>query len=470
MRITRGILGPRARWRPTSRLMTPTIRAPPEELAMAQAHLGLMVVCLAASSAAAQSAPGDGSFPGLSSTMTVVGPSGTLGADQVGRSIALDGDTLVVGAPDYDGLPGDSNTGAVFVFVRHGAGWIQQAKLTASDAHVGDGFGTAVAVSDDLILVGTPAAEPAGLNGAGVVFRFQRTGSTWTEQPPLLDDPPTSAAAFGASVAIVGDRIVVGAPGGPKPFASFVGRALVFHQSGGAWVVETVLRSPYPDLGDSFGESVDLDGTRVVASASGDDTQGAKAGALYVFVRSDDEWDFESKLVPAAGAAGDELGSGQTTDGMGGRGVAIDGDTILAGSAFADPGGLSSAGAAWVFVLSATGWTEQAQLVAPDGLPGDQFGASVALDGNLAVVAADLHPAGTQVQAGAAYVFARNGDAWSSVAQLVSPDILAYSHLGCSLDVQGDTVALGRPRFAPFAPTPDTGVAHVAELDGAWTD
>ncbi len=156
---------------------------------------------------------------------------------------------------------------------------------------------------------------------------------------------------------------------------------------------------------DEHGWSVAVDGdTAVVGAFSADTSAAADAGAAYVYVRNGTTWTEQQKLVSSSG--GNVLGFGYSVD--------IDGDTIVVGELLGR-NGLFAAGAAYVFVRTSTTWTEQQKLVASDGVNFDQFGFSVAVDGDVVVVGAPFDepdPASDPDQ-GAAYVFRRTGTTWS---------------------------------------------------------
>jgi hypothetical protein len=122
--------------------------------------------------------------------------------DWFGYSVALDGDTALVGAR-LDDVAGNADQGSAYVFVRSGTTWTQQAELTASDAAGGDRFGSSVAISGDSAIVGSPYnATPAGAVRAGSAYIFVRSGTAWAQQAELTASAAAANAYFGWSVAI----------------------------------------------------------------------------------------------------------------------------------------------------------------------------------------------------------------------------------------------------------------------------
>jgi uncharacterized repeat protein (TIGR01451 family) len=148
------------------------------------------------------------------------------GGDYFGRSVAIDGDTIVAGA--YRADPGGSNAGAAYVFTRTGSTWTEQQKLTASDKAENDYFGRSVAISGETVVVGAYNADLGDITDAGAAYVFTRTGSTWTEQQTLTASDAAAEDRLGLSVAISGDTVVVGACAADPGGVDRAGAAYVF--------------------------------------------------------------------------------------------------------------------------------------------------------------------------------------------------------------------------------------------------
>ncbi|HSN84954.1 MAG TPA: FG-GAP repeat protein, partial [Polyangiales bacterium] len=164
--------------------------------------------------------------------------------DRFGVSVAIDGNTIVIGAerddPNDASCTGSCDHGSAYVFVRDAFGvWTQQAKLTAGDAASSDTFGCAVAVSGDTALIGSRGDDDNG-NGSGAAYVFQRSGASWLEQQKLGASDGAAADMFGAAVALDGNRAVIGAQGDDDN-GSTSGAAYVFETSGGLWVEQQKL-------------------------------------------------------------------------------------------------------------------------------------------------------------------------------------------------------------------------------------
>jgi FG-GAP repeat len=373
--------------------------------------------------------------------------------DLFGYSVALSGDTAVVGAIN-DNTPAGSDAGSAYVFVRSGTTWTEQQKLTASDGAFGDFFGYSVALSGDTAVVGTRLDDtPAGTD-AGSAYVFVRSGTTWTEQQKLTASDAAAEDIFGSSVAVDGDTAVVGADGNDTPAGTNAGSAYVFVRSGTTWTQQRRLRASDGAAGDFFGISVALDGDTSVVGADGDDTSaGAQAGSAYVFVRSGTTWTQQRRLRASRGADFDFFGNS----------VALSADTAVVGAAQGDTAGGRDTGSAYVFVRSGTTWTQQQKLTASDRAAFDRFGISVALSGEIAVVGAYFDDTGAGEDTGSAYVFFRSGTTWTQQQKLTASDGAAGDEFGISVALDGDTAVVGADRDNTPAGD-DAGSAYVFEL------
>jgi hypothetical protein len=366
--------------------------------------------------------------------------------DSFGCSVAVSGDTAVVGAYNADGAK--AGQGAAYVFVRAGASWVLQQKLTASDGAAGDQFGVAVALSADTALV---AANETG-GGRGAVYVFVRSGTTWTQQAKLVASDGSSGDGFGCSVALSGDTALVGAWSDSSVAnpTSAEGSAYVFVRAGTTWTERPKLTASDAAPNDGFGSSVSVSGNTVLVGAGYATVGGlTHKGAAYVFTRSGITWTEQTKLTASDGGTSDRFGAS----------VALDGSTALVGAANAT-GRYTETGAAYVFVGAGSTWTPQQKLTAGDGFTYDYFGCSVALSGDTALVGAEDVNIGAIDLQGAAYLFTRSGTTWTHEPRLVAIDGAMNDHFGHSVAVSGDIAVAG----APYAGT-EQGKAYAFMFD-----
>jgi hypothetical protein len=340
---------------------------------------------------------------------TLVADDGETG-DRFGASVTVSGDWVVIGSPGDDDRGTDA--GSAYVFHRSGNKWSQQGKLIASDAAENDQFGTSVAVAGNWIAVGAPYRDDAGSN-SGAVYLFGNTGSGWTETHKLAASNETEGDCFGASAAISGDWIVVGAPLGDTGGWDS-GSAYIFHFDGENWWERQALNANDAAYQDSFGVSLAIQGGTIVVGALYGDSATPDAGSAYVFCRNDqgtpeyledDIWDWQATLAASDAEGDDRFGAS----------VAIDGSTIIVGAPgdeiSGSPGTTAiDAGSAYVFRRAGTEWLESQKLTAPDAAEGDQFGFSVGISADSIVIGApwydSLDDSGNPlVDVGSTYVF-----------------------------------------------------------------
>ncbi len=308
---------------------------------------------------------------------TVLRPSAITGA-RVGTSVAIDGDVLVAGAPG-DGLV----AGAAYVYRRTAGTWSLDATLTATSPLADDGFGTSVAVSASLLVVGAPRERGGGNTlGVGAAYMFRAASPGWTGDGKFQG--ASAQDNLGTAVAISGTTALVSILGLDAGAVTDAGGVNVYVR-GGAWAQSgTTIRAPSPSAFAEYGKAVAIDGDVAVIGEPA-------VGRAYV-MRRGAPWTVEQALVggPSFGCA-----------------VAIDREHLVVGQkeeATSNPGvnpvvntSAPRSGAAYAFRRDASGWTNLRHFIKasnPGGIDGalcalgDQFGSSVALEGEWFVVGA----------------------------------------------------------------------------------
>ena len=443
--------------------------------------------------------------------------SNTDAQDHFGTWVAIEGDTMAVCAPwessAATGVDGDGSndtkpmSGAVYVFVRSGGTWVQQAYLKASNTDAEDQFGTTVAISHDTIVVGAFGEDGSaiGVNGndqdnsapnSGAAYVFVREGTTWTQQAYLKASNTDAGDMFGGFLAISGDTIYASATweassatgvGGMTNDNSLegAGAVYVFERNGSTWTQQAYLKASNPGYHDAFGAGLTLSGNTLVVGASGEDSGAAgvngdqsdnsvfDSGAAYVFVRNGSTWTQQAYLKASNPGSGDRFGIV----------MALDGDTLAASAIYEKSSAtgvngnqyddsMADAGAVYVFVRQGTTWTQQAYVKASNPGRWDRF-YFVDLEGDLLVVGASGEDsAATGVNgnsadesassAGAVYVYLRDGVTWSQVAYLKASNTGAGDSFG-QVALSQDTLAVGAPGEASDA----TGVNGDASSNAA---
>lgn len=226
--------------------------------------------------------------------------------DSFGWGIGIAGDTVVLGAP-YDDDKG-KNSGSVYVFTRSENIWSQQAKITAKDGSEGDLFGISVAISGDTILVGADLNEEKGFN-AGAAYVFTRAGDSWTQEAKLTASDGAAGDIFGVRVALEENTALISARRDDDEMMGVdSGSAYIFTREGNTWSQQVKLKAPDGAEDDRFGRSVALSGDNALISAMFQDEQGKNSGSAYWFQRSGNRWHLKTQFMPKDGSQGDVFG------------------------------------------------------------------------------------------------------------------------------------------------------------------
>ena len=339
--------------------------------------------------------------------------------DQFGEAVCINGDVALVGSPGHDDFGGDS--GAAYVYRFDGIKWVEEAKLTASDAGQADSFGLFfVSIQGDVALIGAIGGDSGKTSDSGAAYVFRFDGANWGEEVKLTASDAATGDSFGWSVALSGNVAVIGAPddddGGEN-----AGSAYVFRYDGINWAQDAKLPNPDPAINDRYGDCVAISGNVIVIGVPGDTD--ADSGSAYVF-RFDGigTWNQEKKLTASDAAFGDNFGHDLSVD----DDVAV----VVGGSA------------AYVYRYNEIDWLEEAKLIASDGEAGDKFGRSVSISGNAAVIGSPRDDdAGSD--SGSAYVYRFDGTSWMEEAKLIASDGDVSDNLGWSISVRNDVVLAG---------------------------
>lgn len=374
--------------------------------------------------------------------------SARVASDFLGVSVAISGDYCVVASRDHDydstGANFLSSAGAAYIWERNSAGaWTQVKKISAPDRQGADQFSTRVAIDGNTIVVGAPGHDRDSANGnfksnAGAAWIYERVNGVWgfakKITPPNTDSARVASDNFGASVAISGDYIAVGANGqdwdsAGGNFKSLAGAVYIFERRNGEWGYAKKLTPPNTDSArvgsDQFGQNIALDGTTLVAGAVGQDYDSAggnlmlQAGAAYVFERNNGVWGYVKKITPSSNSSDSARKVG---DGFG-NSLSVDGNNILVGASQQDwdssgSNYKSTSGAAYQFRKNNGVWGYIKKITPPNTdsarVAGDRFGTAVGMSGNYAIISSGTAGAGNdwdsaggnyKSNAGAAYIF-----------------------------------------------------------------
>jgi len=332
--------------------------------------------------------------------------------DLFGRSVAIDGNLAVIGA-FFDGDNG-FRSGSAYVFDVATGG--QLFKLLASDGTEGDRFGWSVAISGNLAVIGAYLNGDNGLD-SGSAYVFDVT--TGQQLFKLLPSDAEAEDQFGFSVAIDGNLAVIGA----RLDDNGSGSAYVFDVTTGQQLFKLLASDGMTS--DNFGTSVAIDGNLAVIGARTDGDNGSFSGSAYVFDVTTGQQLF--KLLAADGAEFDSFGGS----------VAIDGHLAVIGAVGDNDIGTRS-GSSYVFDVT-TG-QQLFKLLASDGTEGDQFGSSIAISGNLAVIAASADDENGS-HSGSVYIF--DVTTGQQLFKLLAADGAAFDFFGRSVAISGNLAFIG---------------------------
>jgi hypothetical protein len=429
--------------------------------------------------------------------------------DRFGQSVAISGDTAVIGASNDD-----ANRGAAYVFVRTGTVWSQQQKLTASDGAAGDFFGFSVAINGNTIAVGSPSDDiDVFSDDKGSVYVFTQVSGSWIEQTKLFASDREDEDKFGISVALNSSgTLVIGAYFDDIGGNSNQGSVYVYSGTGPIWFFQTKLTASDGVADDNFGEKVAIDGNWilvgsyrddiganvdqgsaylfdslssyaetkltnpsvaanglfgfsvaisgdfVVVGAMNDIVLGVSSGSATIFVRSGGSWILDQTVFPT---------SGQNLERFG-HSVGVSGGTVVIG---AEQTFLPNVqGSVYLFEKISGVWTRQQQIFASDSASPINFGYSIAISGINIIVGSPIARVGTNSGQGAAYAFRVLTNNWTEEAFKVASDGAAEDYLGWDVAINGDTAVIGSP-FFDFGANSNQGAAYVFVRSGtSWVE
>jgi hypothetical protein len=337
--------------------------------------------------------------------------------------------------------------------------WLEFQKVNAFDYESYDLFGVSVSLDNNTALIGAYLDDDKG-NNSGSAYVYKRC-CCWNLEAKLTASDGEENDEFGYSVSISGDYAIIGAAYDDNENGVDAGAAYIFKRSGTNWTQEIKLTASDGRAADLFGISVSINADYAIVGAYKDDNNnGVDAGAVYIFKCSDDGWIQEKKLTALDGEAGDNFGCS----------VSLDGQYAIAGAYLAsNDGNQKETGAAYIFKVTATGWMQEAKLLASDGAANDHFGASVSISGGTALIGAVWDDNSNGVDAGAAYVFKYSTGSWLEEAKLTASDGASEDYFGIVFII-GDYAIIGAA-YDDHDNRVDAGAAYVFKYStGSWLE
>lgn len=375
--------------------------------------------------------------------------------DAFGASVAIVGDLMVSGSP-YDQVGAIEGQGSVYLFQRQGMQWLRTERLVAPIGTTSRGFGTVVAMSSDTIAI----AATRGANSALVtdssasappaVFVFGRSGPNWVLHATLRPLNPVAEPRFGSALGISGDDLFVTSPG----VGGSTGRAYVFRRVSGAWPTVASGTLASGTVGEtSFGASLAVSGDRMVVGAPESTGIATQRGAVYLYERSAGQWVPQGTIDVT-----NSSGLSETRDF--GRAVAIDDDNVLVGAPESIANGTAQ-GAVFAFQVTGATWSQNgAPLRRPSAMPGEsvRYGSAVAVSGQRALVGA--YESNDLSWRGAVYALMR-GSEWENDGAWMPDTGTDQEAFGYAIAMNDTRAVVGAPLADSFLATPAIGAVYI---------
>lgn len=311
-------------------------------------------------------------------------PSDGSASSSFGSSVAIQGNTIVVGADK------ENSAGAAYIFTYNGSTWSQQAKLKSSDIETNDVFGISVGISDNKVIVGAYGEDSTvAYSNVGAAYVFAYNGTNWNQEAKLLANDGTDSDWFGEKVDIEGNTAIISARG-DKDNGSSSGAAYVFKYDGTNWIQQDKITPIGAESGDYFGAEVAIKDSTILVGARSANTASSNGGAVYIFSYNGSNWAQDFELTASDSESSDYFGSA----------IAMEGNTILVGAYREDEAG-DKAGAVYVYRKSNGNWNEEMKIMASDAIIFSDFGFDVSISNNIALIGSSGNESGT----GSVYLF-----------------------------------------------------------------
>ncbi len=297
--------------------------------------------------------------------------------DGFGDSVAISGDTIVIGSPGDDDA--GSGAGAAYVFTNIAGVWTQTTKLVPPTLAGGDNCASEVDIDQDTIILSAMLTDSNGSN-SGAAYIYRRIAGTWTYMTQLVPNDNAEFDRFGMDVAVSGSRVLISAPSDDDNGGSSTGSAYIFERDGETWSQTHKLTASDADPDDQFGERLDLSNTTALIGSRYDNAPLGNSGSAYIFEFDGSDWIEQPKLTAPDASSSDYFG----------QDVAIHNNRAIIGAwGQNDPFGFFNAGAAYAYSKTNGVWSLDNKIVASDQEGSDFFGYAVAVSDDFAIIGAD---------------------------------------------------------------------------------
>jgi len=368
--------------------------------------------------------------------------------DLFGVSISISGNYAIVGASG-DSDNGDE-TGSAYVFYKNSGTWELLDKLTAIDGAEGDKFGDAVSIYGDYLVIGAPYDDVNG-TWSGSIYIYHNISGSWELDSKITASVGASYDRFGNSVSIFGDYIIVGSMWDDYNGHSDTGSAYIIHNNSGNWEETQKITASDGNNNDHFGSSVSISTNYAVIGANNDLNSGERTGSAYIFYNNSGNWEEEEKI----------LASDHDDDDRFGDSVSISDNHVIIG-AWGDNNNGNHGGSAYLFHKISGYWDQESKITADDVEGYDNFGCSVSISGDYAIIGSRGNDDNGSTS-GSAYVFYNHPVAsWIQTDKLLASDGSEGDFLGSSVSISDNNIFVG----AKFDDDngDDSGSAYTYEL------
>jgi hypothetical protein len=387
---------------------------------------------------------GDCSMSGITEYLPVADDAGKQ-YEYLGEAVALQGNFAVVGRHRAT-INGNSMQGEAEVFEHNGTTWVYKQTLSDPSGLASDQFGSSVAISATYMAIGAPNAKINGMSNRGAVYIYKYFGGSWVFYQKITDATGAADDYFGNTVSITESFLAVGVPADHLAPGYNQGSVCMFRHNGSSWVSQAKLLDPTPATQEYFGTSVSVYDNRVVIGCPLDDVAGDyNEGSASIFEYNGTSWIFKQKIDGIAGFQGQDFKFGYS--------VSMSGDYILVGAPEEDVYlQYEKQGSAWFFHYDGSSWVFSAKVYNEKEQPGDEFGYSVSLSGNYALVGTRYDDI-KHYEGGSANIYKRVGSGWGDLQYVTDKMGSSWSEFGTAVGIDGTTnrFIIGAPGYAEGA-------------------
>ncbi len=349
-------------------------------------------------------------------------------SDYFGTSVAISGNYAIVGA-DRDDVGANADQGSASIYQWNGSSWVLMQKITDATGAASDRFGISVSISGNYAIIGADSDDVGANSSQGSASIYQWNGSSWVLMQKITDATGAASDFFGTSVAISSNYAIVGADNDDVGANANQGSASIYQWNGSSWVLMQKITDANGEAGDFFGWSVSISGSYAIIGAPWDDVgTNSSQGSASIYARFANNWILQEKITDANGEATDNFGVS----------VSISGSYAIIGAESDDVGANANQGSASIYKRNGTSWDLMKKITDATGAAGYEFGNSVSISEDYAIVGAMLGRGVNGIQ-GTANIYLRVGLGWQLLQKVVDPGSLGSDFFGTSAAIEGNT-------------------------------